>query len=78
MKPQPDQLTRRAFLWRGLAIPAALVLAACGGRSFSQVLSEMRDEQPAAPAAPAVAQLSPTPACDDGDEPTIAQTEGPF
>jgi protocatechuate 3,4-dioxygenase beta subunit len=24
------------------------------------------------------AELAPTPACDDGDEPTVAQTEGPF
>jgi protocatechuate 3,4-dioxygenase beta subunit len=26
----------------------------------------------------AQAQLAPTPACHDGDEPTVAQTEGPF
>ncbi len=72
---QPKNLTRRAFLWRGLTIPAALVLAACGGRPFSEVFSDIAGGEPEADT---TLTLLPTPACDDGDEPTIAQTEGPF
>jgi protocatechuate 3,4-dioxygenase beta subunit len=64
-------VTRRSFLWHGMTIPALLVLAACRGQSLSEFLSglEGSDSQ----------VLAPTPACgDDDDEPTIAQTEGPF
>lgn len=67
---RPTRFTRRAFLGRGLAVPVALVLAACSGRSVSEMLSEMRGADSAS--------LPPTPACDDDDAPTLAQTEGPF
>ena len=46
-----------------LAIPLAAWLAACGGSGGDE-------ERPRS--------LAPTPACDDGDEPTVAQTEGPY
>ena len=46
-----------------LALPLAAWLAACGG-------SEEKRDPPRS--------LAPTPACDDGDEPTVAQTEGPY
>lgn len=55
-------LRRRSFL----ALPLAAWLAACGG-----------DDDTAAPPAGTRA-LTPTPACDDGDEPTAAQSEGPY
>ena len=57
-------LRRRAFL----ALPAAAWLAGCGGSSD--------DERPATPRTDRA--LAPTPACDDGDEPTVEQTEGPY
>jgi protocatechuate 3,4-dioxygenase beta subunit len=81
---KPIFLSRRSFLWRGLTIPAALVLAACGGRSFSEVLSGFTSENPTplpSTDGTAVAQaLPPTPACgdDDDDDVTLEQTEGPF
>jgi protocatechuate 3,4-dioxygenase beta subunit len=48
-----------------LALPVAAWLAACGGGGSGE------DEGPSR-------SLAPTPACDDGDEPTAAQTEGPY
>ena len=58
-----NSLRRRAFLRGSVAAPLAAWLAACGGSTGG-------DERPRS--------LSPTPACDDGDEPTVAQTEGPY
>lgn len=58
-----EQLTRRRLLQLGLALPVPLVLAACSG-----------DDE----AAQSTTALAPTPACEDGDEPTPEQTEGPF
>ncbi|HEX8207283.1 MAG TPA: hypothetical protein VF587_14575 [Solirubrobacteraceae bacterium] len=57
---------RRTFL----AMPLAAWLAACGGDSSSP-------EDPS-PRATRTQALTPTPACDDGDEPTVEQTEGPY
>jgi len=59
---------RRTFL----SLPLAAWLVGCGG-----------DDEPATtPSAAAPARstetLPPTPACDDGDEPTVQQTEGPY
>jgi protocatechuate 3,4-dioxygenase beta subunit len=73
--PTP-RLTRRRLLQLGLALPLPMVLAAC-------------DDDPgagpsAAPAPSATTAgrsqgtLAPTPACDDGDDPSPAQTEGPY
>src|SRR5687767_13227467 len=59
-------LPRREFL----VLPLAAWLASCGGD----------DSEPSRPTAtqPATEALTPTPACDDGDEPTVEQTEGPY
>ena len=54
---------RRTFLRGSAALPLAFLLG-CGG--------EDEDEEPARRTLPA------TPACDDGDEPTVEQTEGPY
>jgi protocatechuate 3,4-dioxygenase beta subunit len=53
---------RRAFL----ALPLAAYLAGCGG-----------DDEEQRPRTTAE-RLAPTPSCDDGDEPTAEQTEGPY
>ena len=65
------RLSRRRLLHLGLALPLPLALAACD------------DGPPGSPAGPtttagAAGTLAPTPACDDGDDPTLAQTEGPY
>jgi protocatechuate 3,4-dioxygenase beta subunit len=66
-------ITRRAFLWKGLTIPALLLLAACRGQSLRELLGELGSgDQTSSSVA-----LAPTPACGD-DDPTPAQTEGPF
>ena len=80
----PAFLSRRSFLWKGLAVPTAFVLAACTNRNFSQVLDQMTaTPQPeaavlptvtpapaAVEAAPAAVALTlpPTPACGDDDD----------
>jgi protocatechuate 3,4-dioxygenase beta subunit len=82
-------LSRRTILRMGLTIPPLLV-AGC----VAPVLTGQTPTPPAVAlptitpsAAPATADevaaevaelLPPTPACDDDDEPTLAQTEGPF
>jgi protocatechuate 3,4-dioxygenase beta subunit len=79
--PGPPRLTRRRLLQLGLTLPLPMVLAACddGGPGDSAA-------GPAATAPPAEStattaasgRLAPTPACDDGDDPTPSQTEGPY
>ena len=59
-----DGFPRRTFLRGSTAASFALLLGACGG------------EDDAAQTQPRT--LAATPACDDGDEPTAAQTEGPY
>lgn len=84
-------LSRRALLRAGIGVTPFL-LAACNApvleRSAIEPAAAVTDPTPAgtSPAAtapisetaPAVAQLLPTPACGDDDEPTPAQTEGPY
>jgi protocatechuate 3,4-dioxygenase beta subunit len=66
---ESPQVSRRTFLWRGLTVPALLFLAACRGQSLNELFAELAESQ----------GLAPTPACgDDDDEPTLAQTEGPY
>jgi protocatechuate 3,4-dioxygenase beta subunit len=75
------RLTRRRLLQLGIALPLPLVVAACDDGTATD-----RPDPAAAPttAAPppttsaAAGSLAPTPACDDGDDPTPAQSEGPF
>lgn len=85
-------LTRRDLLFLLPAPVAALVIAACGGdekpapasnapASDSSSAGTTSGATPASGAGGAAAQapqLAPTPACGDADDPTPAQTEGPF
>jgi protocatechuate 3,4-dioxygenase beta subunit len=75
MSQVAKKLSRRMLLQMGVTIPSAL-LAACvvpDRRTPASVPGE------AARTDAEVIPLSPTPACDDGDDdPTLAQTEGPF
>jgi protocatechuate 3,4-dioxygenase beta subunit len=65
------ELTRRRLLELGLALPLPLLLPACSrGDEAGTVTAAAREDR--------TATLAPTPACDDGDEPTVEQTEGPF
>ncbi len=70
-----NPLARRDFLMRLLALPAALV---------ALVHPALADEAEAARALYAASTpgrgstARPTPDCDDGDDPTPSQTEGPF
>jgi protocatechuate 3,4-dioxygenase beta subunit len=73
------RLTRRRLLQLGLALPLPLVLAACDdGPTPDRAAGPTTASPPATTTAAAGATLAPTPACDDGDEPTPAQTEGPY
>jgi protocatechuate 3,4-dioxygenase beta subunit len=56
-------ITRRRFLESSALTSAAVLLGAC----------DRDDDEPSRSRA-----LAPTPACDDGDDPTPQQTEGPF
>jgi protocatechuate 3,4-dioxygenase beta subunit len=69
MKKRDIDEARRRLLHMMIASPA-LALAACGGVAAA--------DGSAAPTAPSTA-VQPTPACSDGDdEPTPAETEGPY
>jgi protocatechuate 3,4-dioxygenase beta subunit len=67
------ELTRRRLLELGLALPVPFVLGACGGNGESAAPTTT-----APPTTTGTTTLAPTPACDDGDETTPEQTEGPF
>lgn len=71
------ELTRRRLLELSLALPVPFVLAACGGDDASEATPTTSAATTEATTAP-TATLAPTPACDDGDDPTPEQTEGPF
>ena len=74
--PTP-RLTRRRLLQVGLALPMAL--AACDdGPTGERAAGPTTAAPPAATTGGAAGTLAPTPACDDWDEPTLAQTEGPY
>lgn len=85
------QASRRAFLRAAITLPAGAMLAGCIAPVATT--SSLETPAPAAgdtsvsetsavsgtSVAEEVAVLEPTPACgDDDDEPTIAQTEGPY
>ena len=72
------ELTRRRLLELGFAVPASLALAACsGGESGASEGAETVTRSTATTVGEATT-LPPTPACDDGDDPTPEQSEGPF
>ena len=86
-----SDLSRRRVILGGLGAAAAALLAACGrggdddtsGAAPSQEAPATTVSSPPSSAAvapgtpPTTATLAPTPACDD-DDPTPAQTEGPY
>ncbi len=92
MTPSPDDdggLTRRRFLEGSALVPIVFVVAACGsdddtaGRAAaaSTAASGTASTQArtSAEAAAEAGVLQATPPCDDGDDdPTDAQTEGPY
>ncbi len=75
--------SRRALLKMGLSI-SPLWLAACTAVRINAPTASMPTEAPVElptitpEAAEAAVTLAATPSCDDGDEPTPAQTEGPY
>jgi protocatechuate 3,4-dioxygenase beta subunit len=81
-------LTRRRFLEGSALVPIVLAVGACGGDGDrASGSTAARSSAPAAGAAPSTTSaeaaaeagtLPATPACDDHDEPTIPETEGPF
>jgi protocatechuate 3,4-dioxygenase beta subunit len=79
--PDPDpgwRLSRRRLLQLGLALPLPMVLAACDDAPPRDAAGPATTAVPGSTAAGAAGTLAPTPACDDGDDPTLAQTEGPY
>jgi len=77
MHEDRPRLTRRRLLQLGIALPLPAVIAACDGATTDQT-GGTGPATTASPATTAARALPPTPACDDGDDPTPAQTEGPY
>jgi protocatechuate 3,4-dioxygenase beta subunit len=75
--PTP-RLTRRRLLQLGLALPLPMALAACDDGPTGERAAGPTTAASPATTGGAAGTLAPTPACDDGDEPTLAQTEGPY
>ncbi|MCW5876690.1 MAG: hypothetical protein KIS85_07375 [Anaerolineales bacterium] len=80
----PQRFSRRDFLHLLLLAPVSGLLAACG-RALGLEVATLGPSDPvgpsptAEPGTAATLTLPPTPACgDDDDEPTVAQTQGPF
>ncbi len=71
-------LTRRRLLQTGALITSGALLAACADAIPPLAAPPSPTPQQSQPAAGEPAALAPTPACDDGDDPTPAQTAGPF
>jgi protocatechuate 3,4-dioxygenase beta subunit len=71
------RLSRRRLLQLGLALPLPLVVAACDDTGDGQAAPTTAAPSDTTTGA-ATGTLAPTPACDDGDDPTPAQTEGPY
>jgi protocatechuate 3,4-dioxygenase beta subunit len=79
MHEDRPRLTRRRLLQLGIALPLPAVLAACDGATTGDRAAGGGPATTAGAATTAPPQaLPPTPACDDGDDPTPAQTEGPY
>ena len=75
--PTP-RLTRRRLLQLGLALPLPMALAACDDGPAGERAATTAPPASATTAAGTAGTLAPTPACDDGDDPTPSQTEGPY
>ena len=81
MSSDPPRLTRRRLLQLGLALPLPMVVAACDDGPTTDPAAAPGTSAPPASATTAsgtAGTLAPTPACDDGDDPTPSQTEGPY
>ena len=88
MAPPPDDtpgFSRRRFLEGSALVPVALVVGACGAdddpgspAGATSAAAPSAGTTTSAEAAAEAGRLAPTPACDDGDEPTVSQTEGPY
>ncbi len=85
----PFTISRRKFVLLGLSLPIPLLVACSDSEPATETAPVTNTPAPAAerPAATATSQaaaagspqLAATPACgDDDDEPTLAQTEGPY
>jgi protocatechuate 3,4-dioxygenase beta subunit len=72
--------SRRAFLRAALTLPAGVMLASCIAPMATPAAPPLPAADESAGATPdSAARLEATPACgDDDDEPTIAQTAGPY
>jgi protocatechuate 3,4-dioxygenase beta subunit len=82
-------LTRRRFLEGSALVPIVFAVGACGGddepaSSGGAQASATTESEPttsartSADAQAEAGELQATPSCDDGDDPTPEQTEGPF
>ena len=71
------ELTRKELLALAAAVPLASLLTACGAREEAAGEASPPAAEPSG-GVTATAMLPATPACDDGDDPTPEQTEGPY
>jgi protocatechuate 3,4-dioxygenase beta subunit len=78
-------LTRRRFLGSSALVPIVFAVGACGGddrpAGSTSAPATGASAAPATTSPEAAAEagtLQATPACDDHDEPTVPETEGPF
>jgi protocatechuate 3,4-dioxygenase beta subunit len=69
------RISRRGFLVGSTAIPLGIALGACDG---DEEEAAQRPRAPEGTDGTRGTDLEPTPACEDGDEPSPEQTEGPF
>jgi protocatechuate 3,4-dioxygenase beta subunit len=82
---EQPRLTRRRFLEGSALVPIVFAVGACGSNDrpagSTAAVSTDAGAAPATTGAEAAAEagtLQATPACDDHDEPTMPETEGPF
>jgi protocatechuate 3,4-dioxygenase beta subunit len=68
------RVTRRGLIGGAAAVPLVVALAACGDDPAPAPTTAATPAEPDT----AATTLTPTPACDDHDEPTVEQTEGPY
>ena len=78
MDQDQPRLPRRRLLQLGIALPLPAVLAACDTGTGERAGGPAPTSSGATPATTTARALPPTPACDDGDDPNPAQTEGPY